>query len=626
MVSLEFREIFCLSTENGIACVRSPFLNQSKMNSGSDNDNSSSSSDESEDSDSLSNASDEELENLFDSDDDEDDFAGFGVDLPDDIHWGNVRFQPAIDQFRLTPGPAINLPDSGRALDFFLLFFDNELIEQIVRFTNANAVVKGARNWQAVTSEEMKVFLAFLIISNDLVVVPRDEQYFLSTWNTKIFHTSNIRNLFSSRKRLFQLKKYIYFVDPRHVLTEDERKDHLFKIRNVSSSVINKCRTLFNCGREVSVDEAMIPFKGRLSIKVRMPDKPVKFGVKFFVLCDAKSGYCKNVIIYAGKDDRAAGNLGKTGKIVMELMQDLYRTNHYLYMDNFYTSPILFRLLKARGILAAGTARPRQGYPSNELKAAQLRSRGQVAWLSWNEMLALRWKDRKDVFFLSTIHAPPEVPNWVDTGTAPDSDPDAPEEEDPTIVRRRVRVRGQWQSQKIYRPPIVADYNRYMGGVDLCDQMTRVNKSKKQQRWYMRVFIKFLLLAIYNAYILEGYEIPHNGRGKRKRDLLKFKQDLCVQLVGTTPTRNKAAKRQRQNMPPEDRLENVGSHLPLKGVGNDHRCVVCEKKYTEAKKTGETLKRHKTSYKCGQCNVYLCIGLPGESCFVDYHTKTDYWK
>ena len=167
------------------------------------------------------------------------------------------------------------------------------------------------------------MFLAFLIISNDLVVVPRDEQYFLSTQNTKIFHT-NIRKLFSSQKRLFQLKKYIYFVDPRHVLTEDGRKDHRFKIRNVCSSVINKCKTLFNCDREVSVDEAMIPFKGRLAIKVRMPDKPVKFGVKVFVLCDAKSRYCKNVVIYAGKDDRAAGNLGKAGKIVMELMQDLY--------------------------------------------------------------------------------------------------------------------------------------------------------------------------------------------------------------------------------------------------------------------------------------------------------------
>ena len=137
-----------------------------------------------------------------------------------------------------------------------------------------------------------------------------------------------------------------------------------------------------------------------------------------------------------------------------------------------------------------------------------------------------------------------------------------------------------------------------MGGVDLCDQMTVVNKSKERQRWYMKVFIKFQQLAMYNAYILEGYNIPHKGRGNRKRDLLKFKQDLCVQLVGTTPT---------------------------KGEGNSHWCVVCEKKYTEAKKTGETLKRNKTSYKFGQCNVYLSIGLPGESCFVDYHKEQGLW-
>ena len=58
---------------------------------------------------------------------------------------------------------------------------------------NVNAEVKGARNWQAVTSEKMKVFLAYLVISNDLVVLPRDELYFLSTWDTKIFHTPKIR-------------------------------------------------------------------------------------------------------------------------------------------------------------------------------------------------------------------------------------------------------------------------------------------------------------------------------------------------------------------------------------------------------------------------------------------------
>lgn len=46
-------------------------------------------------------------------------------------------------------------------------------------------------------------------------------------------------------------------------------------------------------------------------------------------------------------------------------------------------------------------------------------------------MLALRWNDRKDVFFPSTTNAPPKVPNWVETGTAEDS-------QDPDEVRRRL--------------------------------------------------------------------------------------------------------------------------------------------------------------------------------------------
>ena len=51
----------------------------------------------------------------------------------------------------------------------------------------------------------------------------------------------------------------------------------------------------------------MILYEERLAIKVRMPDKPINFEVKFFILCDVKSRYCKNVIIYADKDDAAAG-------------------------------------------------------------------------------------------------------------------------------------------------------------------------------------------------------------------------------------------------------------------------------------------------------------------------------
>ena len=71
-----------------------------------------------------------------------------------------------------------------------------------------------------------------LIISNHIVVVPRDERFFLSASPTKIFHVPGVRNILSSRDRFFQLKKYIYFCDPEHVLTEEEKKDPLYKVRH----------------------------------------------------------------------------------------------------------------------------------------------------------------------------------------------------------------------------------------------------------------------------------------------------------------------------------------------------------------------------------------------------------
>ena len=69
--------------------------------------------------------------------------------------------------------------------------------------------------------------------------------------------------------------------------------------------------------------------------------------------------------------------------------------------------------MKARGIFAAGTARERKGYPRDQLKSVSLKKRGEVTWLAAasQQMIAIRWKDKKDVYLLSTIHSPPDVPD-----------------------------------------------------------------------------------------------------------------------------------------------------------------------------------------------------------------------
>jgi hypothetical protein len=40
----------------------------------------------------------------------------------------------------------------------------------------------------------------------------------------------------------------------------------------------------------LAIDEGIIPFKGKTNLKVYCPDKPTKFGIKEYLLCDY-SGY-----------------------------------------------------------------------------------------------------------------------------------------------------------------------------------------------------------------------------------------------------------------------------------------------------------------------------------------------
>ena len=51
----------------------------------------------------------------------------------------------------------------------------------------------------------------------------------------------------------------------------------------------------------MSIDEAMIRYKGRLFFRQYMPKKPIKWGIKVWMVADAKKGYVSNFDIYLGK-------------------------------------------------------------------------------------------------------------------------------------------------------------------------------------------------------------------------------------------------------------------------------------------------------------------------------------
>ena len=48
---------------------------------------------------------------------------------------------------------------------------------------------------------------------------------------------------------------------------------------------------VYHPGRNIAVDEAMLKFQGRSALKQYMPKKPIKRGIKVWVLGDRSNGY-----------------------------------------------------------------------------------------------------------------------------------------------------------------------------------------------------------------------------------------------------------------------------------------------------------------------------------------------
>ena len=117
----------------------------------------------------------------------------------------------------------------------------------------------------------------------------------------------------------------------------------------------------------------MVKFTGRSTIKQYMPMKPVKRGIKVWVLADSHNGYFHKLQVYTGKEGNGEKQLGQ--RVVKDLTQDLKGKNHHVFYDNFFTSEQLQRDLVEDNIYSCGTARKdRRGFPPS-LKNVKLKNR-----------------------------------------------------------------------------------------------------------------------------------------------------------------------------------------------------------------------------------------------------------
>ena len=171
---------------------------------------------------------------------------------------------------------------------FFEAFFDRSMWTIIAEETNRYARDKirkqrggdsidaigreGAKkysrlnNWKDINEGDVKVFMAHLIVTG-LVKKPNLERY----WCSSNLVATPFFGKYLSRNAFQKLLWNIHLANNSDALPSDHRNhDPLHKVRCFISMLERNFKYAYKPGRDISLDEASVAFKGRVKFKVRL--------------------------------------------------------------------------------------------------------------------------------------------------------------------------------------------------------------------------------------------------------------------------------------------------------------------------------------------------------------------
>ncbi|XP_072159136.1 piggyBac transposable element-derived protein 4-like [Bemisia tabaci] len=407
----------------------------------------------------------------------------------------------------------------------------------------------------------------------------------------KIHFTHPIFSQLMSRNRFLAIVRFLHFSSN----LDQTNGDRMFKIRSVLDYIRAKFKALYKPGQNICIDESLLLFKGRLSFKQYIKTKRARWGIKFYKLCDSLSGYIVDFLLYLGSKTEYTDNYkaGKSGCVVMTLMQPYLGKGYNLFTDNFYTSPTLCQILRFKNTNLCGTVKSnRQGMPRFVVKQKKLRNssgkkppkvvkleRGEMQERHTENMMVVRYMDKREVLMLTSM-----------------------DQFDSTLVQKKNR-------QDQFKPSCVVNYNKNMGAVDKTDMLlSSIESARKTIKWYKKVFFHLMDLSVLNAHVL------YKTVTKKKISLHNFRLNLIEQLIEEHKVANLTPKGGRKSSEMPTRL--IDRHFPSQIPPNPKKqaptrvCHVCSNSLLHPRK------RKESRIECSDCGVALCM-VP---CFKEYHT------
>ena len=420
-----------------------------------------------------------------------------------DALWSEDPTPPVQIPFTGEPGLQVNVPESW--MGFLQLFLMPNLIDFLLKETNGYANYCKMTNkpkckgkWTNITKKDIANYLGMRILMG-IIRLPRERMY----WSKNPYISIHAIYSVMAYTKFALIQKYLHsfnsFTRPK------DNTNRLLLVNDVIEYVRKRCHDVYLPEMNLSLDEGLLGWKGRLSFKVYAPKKPTKYGIKIYMLCEAKTGYVLDYIVYRGESHTLK-------EIVNTLLERFYFKGYRVYMDNFYNSVSLSEELYSKGIHTTGTLRLFKGGPPSvlqDLKDKKL-DRDTLHYRRKGNTFVMCWYDQRLVPMISNIFGP---------------------ETQKTKVIRKDKKKGA-QEYELNKPVAILNYNQYMQGVDLFDQkIGYYNICRRTVKWSKKMLFYQIQLCIQNAHTLYS----KFSTDEKKLSLLEFHTNVATALLNFMP-------------------------------------------------------------------------------------------
>ncbi|XP_051554346.1 piggyBac transposable element-derived protein 2-like [Myxocyprinus asiaticus] len=297
------------------------------------------------------------------------------------------------------------------------------------------------------------------------------------------------------------IKIFLHFSDNSCQPTRDMADyDELYKIQPLLNHILIKLKQL-PMRETLSVDEQMVPFKGKSRIKQYLLSKPRKWGYKILVLAGS-NGVPHNFEVYTGKavHPPELPDIGASGNVVLRLAEPvLTKRNFKLFFDSWFSLVPLMLVLSQQGIHFLGTVCSNCLPGSSMMPDADLKRfccgsfQEKTAYVRDTQLHAVKWYDNRPVTLLSSyVGAQPvsHVDRWN---------------------------KGQKKTIKVSCTAAVSTYNQHMGGVDLdsLDSLIDLYRTNiRSKKWYHRLVFNFINMAVVTCWLIYRRDCADNGMAR----------------------------------------------------------------------------------------------------------------